>query len=93
MSPTQDAGGAGAADVIVDARGSLCPQPVLMLARAARDHPGQLIEVLADDVAAVTDIPAWCDLRGAVLVGVHAESGHTRFQVRVAASVESGGQG
>lgn len=93
MNASQDAAGAAVPDLNIDARGALCPQPVLMLARAARAHPGGLISVLADDAAAVTDIPAWCDLRGAELVGLHDESGHTRFLIRAPASAEGGGKG
>ncbi len=64
-----------APDVRVDARGLLCPQPVLLLARAAKTGPGALIEVLADDPAAATDIPAWCHLRGADLVAADPDRG------------------
>ncbi len=55
-------------DLVVDARGLRCPQPVLLLARAAKDRPGVLVEVCADDPAAATDIPAWCRMRGAELL-------------------------
>ena len=72
--------------VIVDSRGTLCPQPVIDLARAAKDaEPGTVIEVLADDPAAATDIPAWCRLRGAELLAARKEDGATRYLVRVAA--------
>lgn len=41
----------------VDARGLRCPLPVLRLRRAAR--PGSVVEIVADDPAAATDIPAF----------------------------------
>jgi TusA-related sulfurtransferase len=48
----------------VDARGLLCPLPVIRLAQAARDAPaGTRFIVLADDPAARHDIPAWCRMR------------------------------
>lgn len=72
------------ATVVIDARGSLCPQPVLMLARAAREHPGELILVLADDPAAATDIPAWCGMREAELVSADPMVDHTSYLVRAA---------
>lgn len=62
-------------DVRVDARGLLCPQPVLLLARVAKTERGALVEVLADDPAAATDIPAWCRMRGAELVDADPEGG------------------
>jgi tRNA 2-thiouridine synthesizing protein A len=38
--------------------------PIIMLADRIRDvSVGQLVEVLADDPAAKTDLPAWCALK------------------------------
>ena len=57
--------------VVVDARGLLCPQPVIDAARAARGlAAGTLMEVWATDPAAALDLPAWCRLRGHELVEV-----------------------
>jgi cysteine desulfurase len=51
--------------VVVDARGRRCPLPVIDLARAVPGVPvGGLVELLADDPAADTDVPAWCRMRG-----------------------------
>jgi tRNA 2-thiouridine synthesizing protein A len=48
----------------VDALGRKCPIPIIMLAERIRDVPvGSVIAVLADDPAAVTDIPAWCGMK------------------------------
>jgi tRNA 2-thiouridine synthesizing protein A len=58
-----------APDAIVEARGLLCPVPIIRLARAAAAlPPGALIELLTDDPAAEYDVPAWCRLRGHELV-------------------------
>jgi tRNA 2-thiouridine synthesizing protein A len=58
-----------AADATVEARGVLCPVPIIRLARAASTLPsGSLIELLTDDPAAEYDVPAWCRLRGHALV-------------------------
>lgn len=57
--------------VVVDARGLICPQPVIDAARAARGLPaGTVVEVWATDPAAALDLPAWCRLRGHELVSV-----------------------
>jgi len=69
-------------EIVIDAVGLLCPQPVLQLAGAARAHPGALITVLADDAAAATDIPAWCRMRHAELVSVEQMGAVNRFVVR-----------
>lgn len=56
-------------DATVEARGVLCPVPIIRLARAAAALPADsLIELRTDDPAAEYDVPAWCRLRGHHLV-------------------------
>jgi tRNA 2-thiouridine synthesizing protein A len=48
----------------IDALGRKCPIPIIMLAERIREVPiGQAVEVLADDPAARTDVPAWCMMK------------------------------
>jgi tRNA 2-thiouridine synthesizing protein A len=55
---------APAAMLVLDALGKKCPIPIIMLAdRIGEVRVGQIIEVLADDPAAKTDLPAWCALK------------------------------
>jgi tRNA 2-thiouridine synthesizing protein A len=55
----------------IDALGKKCPIPIIMLAERIREVPiGQAIEVLADDPAAKTDLPAWCALKSQEFVRV-----------------------
>ena len=50
---------------VVDARGLVCPAPIVRLARAARGRPaGTVLTVLATDPAAEVDVPAWTRMRG-----------------------------
>lgn len=72
------------ADLELDCRGMLCPLPVIELGKRYADVPvGGLVAVLADDVAARTDIPAWCRLRGQEYVGEDvALDGSPRYVVR-----------
>ena len=61
-----------AVQVEVDCRGLPCPTPVIRLARSIKDvGVGEVVAVAADDVAAATDIPAWCRMRGHEYLGVH----------------------
>ena len=54
---------------VVDARGSLCPQPIIDIARVARvADVGARVRLLADDPAADADVPAWCRMRGHTLL-------------------------
>jgi tRNA 2-thiouridine synthesizing protein A len=64
----------------VDARGLACPIPALRLARAVRERGAGRYELLADDPAALHDIPALAAERGWALV----EAGSGRFRVVVA---------
>jgi tRNA 2-thiouridine synthesizing protein A len=54
----------------LDALGKKCPVPIIMLADRIREvRVGQTIEVLADDPAARTDVPAWCSLKSQEFAG------------------------
>jgi tRNA 2-thiouridine synthesizing protein A len=56
--------GLPAAALTIDALGKKCPIPIIMLAERIREVAiGQTIEVLADDPAAKSDLPAWCMLK------------------------------
>lgn len=69
--------------MILDERGCLCPLPVIALGRAAAAG-ARSIELLADDPAALTDVPAWCRMRNARLEGIaELPGGGWRFQVEV----------
>ncbi|KAB7742472.1 aminotransferase class V-fold PLP-dependent enzyme [Nostocoides sp. F2B08] len=67
----------------LDARGSLCPQPIIDLARWWRrnpDAPG--VRLVADDEAARADVPAWCRMTGRELQEVRdLEEGGTAYLV------------
>lgn len=54
----------------IDALGTKCPMPIILLAKRIGEVPiGMVIEVLADDPAAKTDVPAWCGLKSHEFVG------------------------
>lgn len=55
----------------IDALGRKCPLPIIMLAeRIGEVAVGQVVQVLADDPAAKTDVPAWCGLKSHEFVGI-----------------------
>jgi tRNA 2-thiouridine synthesizing protein A len=72
------------ADLELDCRGLLCPLPVIELGKRVAEVPvGGTVAVIADDVAARTDVPAWCRLRGQEYVGADAApDGTARYVVR-----------
>jgi tRNA 2-thiouridine synthesizing protein A len=75
---------APAPDLELDCRGMRCPRPVIELARHLTDVPvGGVLAVAATDVAARTDVPAWCRMRGQEFLGEDtAPDGAPRYRVR-----------
>jgi TusA-related sulfurtransferase len=83
VTTVPDGADAEGADVVVDARGRACPQPIIELARAAARVPvGGVVALLADDPAARTDVPAWCALRGQEYLGETAADDCPVYRVR-----------
>ncbi len=71
------------ADLTLDVLGRRCPAPVIELAKHIRDVAvGQVVAVLADDVAARLDIPAWCEMRAQHYVGEVAADRGPAYLVR-----------
>ncbi len=68
----------------LDARGLLCPLPVIRTQdRAATLAPGDLLTVLASDPGAAHDIPAWCRMYGHRVVEVREEPGELTIIVEI----------
>jgi len=56
-------------DEDIDALGMLCPLPVLKLRKRLMGHEtGAVVRLLADDPAAVIDVPHFCNEQGHVLL-------------------------
>jgi len=65
---------------VVDARGKLCPQPIIDLAVEVRkSHSGEIIQLLSDDPATWPDLQAWSRMTGHLSHQVNA----TTFEVEV----------
>ena len=70
---------------VVDARGLLCPLPLLRLDRALRAEPsGTSALLLATDPAAEGDVRAWCGAHGHDLLGVERDGEVLTLRVRKA---------
>jgi TusA-related sulfurtransferase len=71
-------------DLELDCRDLRCPMPVIELAKHLEDVAvGQTIGVVTHDVAAGSDVPAWCRMREQEYVGADvADDGAPRFVVR-----------
>ena len=51
--------------ITLDCRGSVCPMPIVQIARAIKTlAEGQLLQVQADDPAFAADVEAWASQTG-----------------------------
>ncbi len=70
---------------VLDARGLLCPMPVIKTQDATRKLAvGDTLEVVATDPGALNDIPAWCRVNGHRLVSTHQDDDEVRVIIEVA---------
>ena len=86
MSDTSDSPGTGGAPerAVLDARGLLCPMPVIRTQDRVKDlASGTVLEVLATDPGVLHDIPAWCRVHGHELLDTQREGREIRVRVRV----------
>ena len=67
----------------LDARGLLCPLPVLKAAKRLRAmRPGEVLRLISDDPAAVVDVPHYCAESGNALDGTGDEDGAQVYLIR-----------
>ncbi|PKP83681.1 MAG: preprotein translocase subunit TatB [Alphaproteobacteria bacterium HGW-Alphaproteobacteria-2] len=70
-------------DAELDARGLLCPLPVLKARKRLGGMPaGAVLRVLADDPAAVVDIPHFCAEQGHSLIARGEAAGAQSYLIR-----------
>ena len=70
-------------DHILDARGLLCPMPVVKAAKEIKGlEPGQVLKILATDRGSIADMPAWAEDTGNELLEWHEEDGYLVYFVR-----------
>ena len=68
---------------VLDARGLVCPQPVLRTARAMRGvEPGGTLTVLATDPVARIDFPYYCHHAGLELLSTTCQAEVLIFKIR-----------
>ena len=73
------------ADATLDCIGFYCPLPIAKTAKKLKDlKPGEVLEVLADDMGIKEDMPHWCRQTGNECLGIEEEDGKYRVYVRKA---------
>ncbi|KIC44789.1 MAG: sulfurtransferase TusA family protein [Ruegeria sp.] len=69
----------------LDALGLLCPLPVLKARKRLKSMPaGAVLRVLADDPAAIVDVPHFCAEAGHTLLAQEQDSDHQVYVIRKA---------
>ncbi|MEM0366214.1 MAG: sulfurtransferase TusA family protein [Acidilobaceae archaeon] len=62
------------AKLVVDARGMMCPYPIMLLSLNLKSiSPGEVIEVRATDPAFERDVVSWANSTGHEILGVNKE--------------------
>jgi TusA-related sulfurtransferase len=71
------------ATVVVDARGLLCPMPIVKTAKAMKGlADGDVLKVISTDRGSIADIPAWAETTGNELLEWHEEGETFVFLLR-----------
>ena len=69
---------------VIDSRGSFCPGPITDLFKAYRQaNLGDVIELLATDPAAKSDVTAWARKSGNEVLGIVDEQGYIRIDIKI----------
>jgi tRNA 2-thiouridine synthesizing protein A len=72
-------------DKTVDAKGQVCPMPIVNLAKGFKDlAPGQILAMLATDPGAKKDVTAWAEKTGNILLEMVEEGGVMTFYLKKA---------
>lgn len=67
----------------LDAIGLLCPLPVLKARKRLKSLPeGAVLQILADDPAALIDFPHFCQEAGHAFLGQDDHDAHQAFLIR-----------
>jgi tRNA 2-thiouridine synthesizing protein A len=70
-------------DLVVDARATSCPGPILAAKKAIGKIPvGGVMEVLAADSGTLKDLPAWCKKMQHEYLGSLDEAGYLQLFLR-----------
>ncbi len=70
-------------DKTLDCVGLYCPMPIVKTAEKFKElKPGEILEVLSDDVGIKKDMPAWCAATGHECLGMKEKGKEIRFYVK-----------
>lgn len=71
-------------EIKIDARGMKCPRPIIEIAKTRRRvDPGQIISIMADDLAFESDVRAWCDTTGNLLKEIEKDGNVVKAVIEI----------
>lgn len=81
--PAMSGGSVADERIVIDARGALCPMPIVRLQKAVRAAPvGALLELIATDPGSDPDVKAWGRETGNEIVEARQAGSEFRFVIR-----------
>jgi tRNA 2-thiouridine synthesizing protein A len=70
-------------DETLDAKGLMCPMPIVKLSKKMKEMPvGKVLELISDDIGSKEDVPAWCKRTGNELVSTKEEGGAYHYYIK-----------
>lgn len=76
----------------LDARGQLCPMPVIRTQQEIKAlAPGDTLEVVCTDPGVKEDIPAWCRVNGHEVMSIVEENNEIRVTIQASDWLHSDG--
>lgn len=70
-------------NLIIDTKGLFCPVPIIKTSDAMRQiDVGGIVEIISDDPAIESDLPAWCTSHGHTIESLVREGEVFRYLVR-----------
>jgi len=71
------------ADATLDCVGYYCPLPIVHTAKKIKElKPGEVLEVVADDMGIKEDMPNWCKQTGNEFLGIEEQGKQYRAYVK-----------
>ena len=68
---------------VLDAKGLMCPMPIVQLAKKMKSMKvGDELDLISDDEGSKADVPAWCQRTGNELVEMKEANGVFTYRIK-----------
>ncbi len=67
----------------LDCKGMMCPMPIVELSKKIKKmQPGEVLEMVSDDIGSKEDVPAWAKKTGNELLETREEGGILHYKIK-----------